>query len=181
MSEYSNQLETAYRLLESKKNIPELFCQFVEAFKKIPSSALTPEIQAKISTIFQDLNKAIQKYNEQFNLLVKELGTLCNTNEQHKTKQFLNAFLDLLRLAFTVYQNDPETLYKIKPAVQNFISLLESKPMNLEENNFTNALFVQLVKSAWALTKSRETIESVHQQITRQRGGHNTRKQKRRY
>jgi len=182
MSEYPVKLETAYTSLSSKKNLPELFCRLFETIQSAPPETYSPETIAKVQTIFQDVNSAVQDYNRQFQMLVKELGILCKNQTQSSTfHQFFSSLLDLFRLAYTVYKEDAEALSHFEPLLQKLLLLLQTNKIHLEqENTFQNALLLQLVKSAWALTNTRETMEGSAKEVQLQQGGKKTRKAKRR-
>ena len=182
MSESLDQFQTAYTAVNLQKNLPELFCKFVDALQAIPPSAQSPELQAEVKTVFQDVNAAVQQYNEQFHLMLRELGLLCQNTAVHrdKIKEFFIAYIDLLRLAYTVYKDDEETLQKFHPLLQKLLTLIETKKINVEQDEpFQNALLLQMVNSAWALSNTSTSMDAVVNKIKQQRGGHKTRKQRR--
>ena len=180
MSGYTSLLQTAFNEVNSKKNLAHHFCKFVEAIQTLPPELSSPESQAQVKELFQDVNTAVEQYNRQFQNLINELGVLCKTpsNNSSLFQQFFSSFTDLLRLAYTVYQEDPEKLSKFQPVLQRFLQLLETNQIHLkEEEPLTNALLLQLVNSAWALTNTRQTMESAAK-LAKQQGGRKTRKQR---
>lgn len=180
MSEFPNQLQTAFLEVNSQKNLSNHFCKFVEALQKLPPELSSPESQAQVKEIFQDVNAAVEQYNRQFQHLIHELGVLCRepTGKQSLFQQFFLSFTDLLRLAYTVYQQNPEKLSRFQPILQRFLQLLETNEIHLQkEEPLTNALLLQLVNSAWALTNTRQSMESAAKQA-KQQGGRKTRKQR---
>jgi hypothetical protein len=182
MSDYSKEFETAYTSVNTKKNLPELFCKLYDALQAIPPSAHTPDVKNSVKDVFQDVNTAVQQYNEQFQLLLHDLGILCQDKpgQKDKIKQFFIAFIDLLRLAYTVYKEDTETLQKFHPILQHLLHLLESNKIQLEqEEPFQNALLLQMINSSWALSNSTTPMDAVANKLNQQRGGHKTRKQRR--
>jgi DNA repair ATPase RecN len=181
MSDYPSQLQTVFNEVNSKQNLAQHFCKFVEAIQTLPPELSSPESQTQVKELFQDVNTAVEQYNRQFQNLMNELGILCRepTGKQSLFHQFFSSFTDLLRLAYTVYQEDPEKLSKFQPVLQRFLQLLETNQMTLQkEEPLTNALLLQLVNSAWALTNTRQTMESAAKQA-KQQGGRKTRKQRR--
>ena len=76
MSEFPNQLQTAFLEVNSQKNLSNHFCKFVEALQKLPPELSSPESQAQVKEIFQDVNAAVEQYNRQFQHLIHELGYL---------------------------------------------------------------------------------------------------------
>ncbi len=181
MSDYPNQLQTVFNEINSKKNLAQYFCKFVEAIQALPPELSSAESQAQVKEIFQDVNTAVEQYNRQFQNLINELGILCRepNGKQPLFEQFFSSFTDLLRLAYTVYEEDPEKLSTFQPVLQILLQLLQSNQINLkQEKPLTNALLLQLVNSTWALANTRQTLESAAKQA-RQQGGRKTRKQRR--
>jgi hypothetical protein len=180
MSDFPSQLETVFNKVNSKKNLAQHFCKFVEAIQSLPPELSSPESQAQVKELFHDVNTAVEQYNRQFQNLINELGIVCRepTGKQPLFQQFFSSFTDLLRLAYTVYQEEPEKLSQFQPILQVFLQLLQTNQIHLKEKEpLTNALLLQLVNSAWALTNTRQTMESVAKQ-TKQQGGRKTRKQR---
>jgi hypothetical protein len=180
MSDYPSQLQTAVANIQSKANLEKHFCKFVEAIQALPPTLSLPDSQAQVKDLFQDVNTAVEQYNRQFQNLINELGVLCRApaGKSSLFEQFFSSFTDLLRLAYTVYQEDPEKLSKFQPVLQVLLTLLETNQIQLQkEEPMTNALLLQLVNSAWALTNTRESMNAVAKE-TRQRGGRKTRKQR---
>ncbi len=184
MSDYPTDLAAAYTKVNTQKNLPELFCQFIEAVQTVSPEILATESTA-VQTLFKDVNSAIQQYNRQFQLLINELGVLCKTSSHPATKiqAFFTSLLDLFRLAYTVYENDPTNLAAFQGLLRTVLGLLDTAHITLQqETPFQKALLVQLVTSAWALTNARQSIEQVAKE-TKQQGGkrRKTRKNKKYY
>jgi hypothetical protein len=180
MSDFPSQLETVFNEVNTKKNLITSFCKFVEAIQALPPELSSPESQAQVKELFQDVNTAVEQYNRQFQNLINELGVLCRepTGKQSLFQQFFTSFTDLLRLAYTVYLDNPEKLSQFQPVLQVVLKLLQSNQISLQkEQPLTNALLLQLVNSAWALTNARESMNAVANQ-NKQRGGRKTRKQR---
>jgi DNA repair ATPase RecN len=180
MSDYSSQLETVLYEVNTRQNLASHFCRFIDAIQRLSPELMSAESQAEVKDLFQDVNTAVEQYNRQFQTLMNELGVLCreSTGNQPLFQQFFSSFSDLLRLAYTVYQTEPEKLSKFQPILQLFLRLLQTNQISLEkEEPLTNALLLQLVNSAWALTNTRQTIQTVAKQV-KQQGGKKTRKQR---
>ena len=180
MSDYPSQLEAANTTLQTKKNLPELFCRFFDAVQRLPSETHSPEAIANVQTVFRDVNSKVEEYNKQFKLLLQELGVLCKeTNQTSKFQQFFKSFLDLLRLAYTVYEKEDEKLHQFEPLLEKILQLLQTNKIQLQQEDIsTNALLLQVMNSAWALTNSRDTMAQTAKLAHSQRGGR-TRKQRR--
>jgi hypothetical protein len=178
MSDYPSQLADAYTKVTTQKNLPELFCRFIDAVQTVPPEILSAESTA-VQSLFNDVNSAIQQYNRQFQLLINELGVLCKTSPQQATKvqAFFTSLLDLFRLAYTVYENDPTNLPPFQELLQKILVLLDTSSIDLQqETPFQKALLVQLVTSAWALTNTRQSMEQVVKETKQQAGGNRKRK-----
>ena len=77
MSDYPSQLQTVFHEVNSKQNLTQHFCKFVEAIQTLPPELSSPESQAQVNDLFQDVNNAVKQYNRQFQNLMNELGILC--------------------------------------------------------------------------------------------------------
>jgi len=154
MSDLEEQLHTLETLIKDKKALPERFCAFVAVLKTIPPTA--PAIQTQVQTFLHDLNQQVEMYDEQYQVLLQELGTLCpaNSTNQDLVSRFFEALLELFSLAMYNY-NDPQPFADL---LDQIASLLKTKTMQLKEDPFQKALLLQLTKSAWALTQSKEDM-----------------------
>ena len=176
---YEGLLEKGYELVNTKTNLPELFCLYTSAISKLPEQDYhTPEVEEKVKSLFQDINKQIDLYNEQFQVLVEELGVLCHDSPGDTSQTFFYGLLDLFRLAYTTYQKYPETLQEFLPLLTEVVNLLEFKRFGEQDNVVQNALLLQMTKSAWALTKNPKPMNAAAKQIVSNRK-QKTRKQKR--
>jgi hypothetical protein len=93
------ELIETFETFQNTKNIPDIFCVFVEQLKTIPAESLTPEVQAEVKAYFQDINKRIQEYDDQYKILMNELGLLCGSNTKTPIAQrFFESLLDFLNL-----------------------------------------------------------------------------------
>lgn len=175
------QIQEAYNTLNTHKKIPELFCKLIQAIQTLPSATYSQEAQDQVNQVYIDVNTKVEEYNRQFQILLNELGVLCRrTNQNSKFQEFFTSFLDLLRMAYTVYNEDEAKLEQFQPVLQKLLVLLKTNQIHLEqENTFQNALLLQLVNSAWALTNTRgESLEQAAR-AAKQQGGRKTRKQRR--
>jgi hypothetical protein len=173
MADFKELLNTAHELLHQKEKLPEKFCHFDAIVESLP-----PTIPDEVYSLFQDVNEQIRAYNQQFLVLKQELGVLCTKEPGHQDKvtKFFSSFLDLFKLAYTVYLQDPEKLKPFQDLLEKFIVFLKTNTLNLE-TPLEKGLLLQLTKSAWAYTKTQETMKSV----AKQEGGklkNRTRKQK---
>lgn len=174
MSEYSSLLNKAYALLQEKDKLPEKFCHFDVIVESLP-----PTVPEEVNQLFHDVNRQIDAYNEQFQVLLNELGVLCTRDSTKKTiiEIFFSALLDLFKLAYSVYQNNPDQLQPFQTVLESFVRFLETNSMNLEDP-IQQGLLLQLTKSAWAYTKTQQSMKTMATQV----GGtlkNRTRKQKR--
>lgn len=176
MADYKDLLNTAYSFLQQKEKLPEKFCHFDVIVEELP-----PTIPEEIQSLFQDVNEQIKAYNEQFLILKQELGVLCvrEPGHQNKVSQFFSSFLDLFKLAYTVYIEDPEKLQPFQSLLEKFVGFLKTNSMTLE-TPLEKGLLLQLTKSAWAYTKTQDTMKSVAKQVGGKLRRH-TRKQKRKH
>ncbi len=174
MADFKELLNTAHALLQQKEKIPEKFCHFDVIVESLP-----PEIPTEVNELFQDVNEQIRAYNEQFLVLKQELGVLCTRESgHHDTVQvFFTSFLDLFKLAYTVYEQLPEKLQPFQTLLEKFIQFLQTNTMKLD-TPLEQGLLLQLTKSAWAYTKTQQSMKSMAKQVGGKLKRH-TRKQKR--
>ena len=161
MADFKELLNTAHTLLQEKEKLPEKFCHFDVIVEDLP-----PTIPHEVSSLFQDINKQIQAYNEQFLILKQELGVLCTRDPKHqdKVEQFFSSFLEFFKLAYTVYIEDPQKLEPFQRLLEKFIGFLQTNTIKLD-TPLEKGLLLQLTKSAWAYTKTQESMKSMAKQV----------------
>ncbi len=174
MADFKELLNTAHFLLQQKERLPEKFCHFDVIVEELP-----PTIPEEVNELFHDVNEQIKAYNEQFLILKQELGVLCTRDptQQDKVQKFFTSFLDLFKLAYTVYINDPQKLEPFQQLLTKFTEFLTKNTMKLE-TPLEKGLLLQLTKSAWAYTKTQESMKTMAKQVGGKLKRH-TRKQKR--
>lgn len=178
-SSYTVTLQEAYEsLTKNQTNISALFCTFTAGVTSLPEP--DAETQERVKQLFQDINKQIELYDRQYEVLKQELGVLCPANPQGTSaKQFFDALLTLFRLAYTTFQEEPDDLDDFLLGLQCLTKVLQTNTFQLEGEPYQKALLLQLTKSAWAYTKNPMSIELAAKQLAK--GGRNkTRKQKQR-
>lgn len=182
IDQYEQHYQEIKQLLQESKALPDLFCQLTTQLRTLPEDVHSQMIQTQVQTLFVDLNKQIEKYNEQFRILLDELGVLCRQGQAEETlvQQFFQGLLDFFRLAFTMYHNNPEKLAPFAFLLDQFHQALVTRKWKLEGETLQKALLLQLTKSAWALTRSNQDILSYTKTVKQQLGGQRkTRKQHR--
>jgi hypothetical protein len=186
MDQYESDYQAIKTQLETTNTntLPDLFCQLTKHLEQVPPQS--EELQKQVQQLFLDVNTEIQRYNEQFQLLVKELGVLCrDERKQDLVQHFFQALLDLFRLASSVYQTTPEKLAPFAALLHEVRLALETRQWKMEGDAFQKALLLQLVTSAWILTRTEKEIPQYARTLTKQlQGGkrnsqHTTRKQRR--
>lgn len=177
-----DQYESDYQAIKEKiqtKNLPDLFCQLERQLTQLPPEVQTEELQEQVRSVFVDVNTEIEKYNEQFQLLVKELGVLCRQESKDIVQRFFQALLDLFRLAPSIYQTAPEKLAPFGTLLHEMRMAMDTGKWKLEGDVFQKALLLQLVKSAWFLTRTEKDMRLYSKTLQKQSGGKNkTRKLK---
>jgi hypothetical protein len=177
--EYPTQHQTTVELLNNEKiNIPDLFCKYVASIERFPAESHTQEIMSA-------MNKRIEEYDEQYQILLNELGVLCS---QGQTKAdislvFFQNLLDFFRLAYSVYQEQPEKLEKFASLLHDIQTFLKTKKLVVQGGPSQEALLLQLTKSAWNMTSSEKSIAAVAKQVggsLKKQTKHKTRKHKQR-
>jgi hypothetical protein len=175
---YSTELQTAYSFVQDPSKLPELFCTFTSQLQDISPDIFTPEIQTQVKEYFQDVNKRIEQYNEQYEILLQELGVLCSEGSKSSIpSRFFQALLDFFRLAYSLYEDQPEKLQVFYPLLQQLTQLLQTGQFQLKGEPLEKALLFQLTTSAWVYSHTNQSMQSVAKQI----GGakkNKTRKQK---
>lgn len=181
--QYAELIREAYEVLNKPTNLNTLFCEFTKEILTLPPPDTAT--QAKVDALFKDVNKQIDLYNEQYQVLKQELGVLCRSDTQTDIpKKFFSALVELFRLAYTTFQHYPTELDDYRIEFQSVLDLLRGGKFQLQGEPYQKALLLQLTKSAWATTKkfSTQTMDQMATQLTNQtkQGGkrNKTRKQK---
>ena len=181
MDQYESDYQAIKIQVETTPKLPDLFCQLQHQLGQFPPEVQSKEIQREVRTFFVDVNKEIQRYNEQFQLLVKELGILCRQESKDLVHQFFQALLDLFRLVPSIYRTTPEKLAPFGQLLHEFRVALDTGTWKLEGDAFQKALLLQLVTSAWVLTRTEKTMLTYAKglQARQTAGGKKTRKLRR--
>jgi hypothetical protein len=171
MDQYESDYQAIKTQLETTNDLPDLFCQLTRHLEQLPPP--NEEVQKQVQQVFLDVNTEIQRYNEQFQLLVRELGILCREQtKQELVQQFFQALLDLFRLASSIYQTSPEKLAPFAALLHELRLALETHQWKMEGDTFQKTLLHQLVTSAWVLTRTEKDIPQYARTLTKQlRGG----------
>lgn len=177
--QYEEQLESTKALLEEPDSLQERFCVLASQIDTLASE--DPQVQAQVKDLFYDVNQQIQAYQEQFQVLVEELGILCRTPSAHQTEttRFFINLVDLLQLAFTTYQEDLDRLAPFLKVLERLGLFLTKQTETLSQDPLSDALLLSLLQSAWAFTSPTKTLRAEAKKL--QAGGkrNRTRKQKR--
>lgn len=173
---------SAKELLATHTSLPERFCALNEALHRVESEQLPLD---QIQPLFHDVSEQIQRYNEQYQVLLNELGVLCHVNgENRKTiPLFFNSIVDFIGLALSLYKDIPEKRQPFEHVLESFLEQLQTQTAwTLPPGAVDQALFLQLLKSSWAFVHPTQTLSAYANQLNSQRGGtkkHKTRKAKR--
>jgi len=178
LEDYEEEYTKINELLNKKQSLPESFCAF---FTEIQTISPDPTVQKEVDSLFQDVNTEIEKYNQQFQILVSELGVLCQVNSDQGSLvvQFFQALLDLFGLALNTYRDYPEKLKVFYSLLSKFKTLLETQKIKLEQDPLQRALLLQLTKSAWALTQTEKDMGLYAKSLRKVGGKRKTRKHRR--
>ena len=163
--------DTAKEVLATHSSLPERFCMLNEALHQISADQLPFD---QVQPLFHDVSQQIQKYNEQYQVLLNELGVLCHVNgENRKTiPLFFNSIVDFSGLALSLYKEIPEKRHPFEHVLQQFLEQLQSQgPWILPTDPREQALFVQLLKSSWAFVHPAQDLSSYANQVKLQMGG----------
>ena len=133
-----------------------------------------------MQTLLYDLNTQVQKYDEQYQVLLQQLGTLCpaKPRKQDLFSSFFEALLELFSLAFHHYK-DSSNIKPFSDLLDQIHILLKTQTMQLKEDPLQKALLLQLTKSAWALTQSKEDMYQYANRLNKKSSKSKTRKQRR--
>ena len=172
-------------LKSNEKKLPDLFCKFVAAIEEFPH-----ETVSNVELYTGDMEKRVKEYDEQYQVLLHELGVLCSKQQTKAdiSLVFFQNLLDFFRLAYSVYQDQPEKLEKFHGLQQDLQRFLEKGTLTIQGDvqgePLQKALLLQLTNQAWALTSSGKSIGSVAKQVggtLKKQNKHRTRKQKQKH
>lgn len=156
MDQYESDYQVVNQQLDTA-NLSNLFCQLEQQLEQIHSN----EIQAEVRALFVDVNAEIEKYREQFQRLVRELGVVCKQESNDLVLKFFQALLDLFRLVPSVYQDNPEKLAPFGHLLHEFRLAVETGRWVGNDTPLQKALLLQLVTSAWVLTRTEKDMHMV--------------------
>ncbi len=163
---YAEKLTQTFTAFQTSKSLPDNFCKFVKVMESIPVESITPEILAQVKTYFYDVNERIKQYDEQYQVLLSELGVLCSEESKSTVpERFFRTLLDFLRLAYSVYEKEPTKLAGFYPILVSLDNLFQTGTFKLEGELLPKALLLQLTKSAWVLSNPKMSMESTAKQI----------------
>ena len=163
---YAEELSQTFTAFQTSKSLPDNFCTYVKFVESIPSESLTPEVLVQVKSYFSDINERIEQYDEQYQLLLQELGVLCNRQSNNTVPEtFFRALLDFLRLAYSIYESQPEKLDVFFPTLKGLHTLFETGNFGFQGDLLSKALLVQLTKSAWVFSNQTQSIDKVANQI----------------
>lgn len=144
-----------------------IYCKYVAALQKFPPDLLQTQ-KDKIQPLFYDVNKQIQKYDDQYNILLQELGVLCptNTTKESKAKTFFKNLQDFIQMGLSIYPEKSDG-YKAFDSVETVLEdFIGGKIENFEQAKpLTKGLLLQLTKSAWFVTSPKTSMEVVAKQM----------------
>jgi hypothetical protein len=169
---YTDLLNRGHALLD-QKNLPEKFI-------KLNTVLQTPYEKKNVSYLFVDINQQIQNYKDQFAVIVQELGVLAPTplQKNETVSLFFLRLLDLFKMAKTVYDSSNTRRQAFEALLERYVEFLGTGEISFDSDE-ERSLFDELVQSAWALTKSPTSMNT----LAKQEGGRlksKTRRHKRR-
>lgn len=163
---YAEELSQTFTAFQTTPSLPDNFCTYVQFVESISPESITPEILTQVKSYFSDLNERIGQYDEQYQLLLKELGVLCNQQSKSTIPEtFFRALLDFLRLAYSIYETQSEKLDVFFPTLKALHRLFETGTFKFEGDLLAKALLLQLTKSAWLYSNQSQPMENVAKQI----------------
>jgi hypothetical protein len=159
---YAEKLSQTFTAFQTSKSLPDNFCSYVQFVESIPAETLTPEVLVQVKSYFSDINQRIEQYDEQYQLLLRELGVVCSEPSKHTIPEtFFRALLDFLRLAFSIYETRPEKLEVFFPTLKGLDTLFRTGNFGFEGDLLSKALLLQLTKSAWVSSNQSQPINKV--------------------
>ena len=173
MDQYESDYQAIKTQFQTIHSLPDLFCQLTKQLEQLPPEIHNVEVQKQVQQLFLDVNEEIQRYNEQYQLLVRELGVLCKEDSQDQVHRFFQALLDLFRLASSIYQTNPEKLAPFGALLHEFRQAIDTKTWKIEGDIFQKALLFQLTKSAWVFTRTEKDMTAYAKVVQKQSGGKN--------
>ncbi len=161
LESYEQALQKGLALVNGETSLAQPFCTFVKAMESLPSQDFTVA-----NRLFQDMNKEIDLYNQQYKILVKELGILCPSDPEGEAgKRFFSALLDLYRAALRPF-HDSKDLQFFNSSLQEVVTLMETgKWTGKQEQSVSNALLILLKKSAYVLSKNKLSMTDQVKQL----------------
>lgn len=163
---YAEELNKTFKAFQTSTSLPDNFCTYVKFMETIPADSITPEILSQVKDYFFDVNERIKQYDEQYQVLLSELGVLCSDESKSTTpERFFRTLLDFLRLAYSVYESDPTKLAGFYPLLISLHKLFTTGTFKVEGELLQKALLLQLTKSSWLLSKQTLPIEKIAKQI----------------
>jgi hypothetical protein len=154
--------------------LSERFCLFVEEIRQASAEPISASLQQDVDDLFLDVNRRVVAYNEQYSVLVEELGLFCENHSPtvHVYVQtFFQSLLDFLQIAFTVYQADPGRLTPFSQVLTSLTTGLTTGAGFVPEEDLPKALLLRLIPSAWAVTASPSSLEETASSLATQTGG----------
>ena len=175
-------LQQGRAALESQP-LPERFCSFVQEIQQASAEPLSESLQETVKDLFLDVNRRVVAYNDQYSVLVEELGLLCEDSAPNApVETFFQSLLDFLQIASSVYASDPQRLTPFVEVLTSLVTGLESGTGFVPQEQVPRALLLVLIPSAWAVTASPSTLKETAASLETQQGGRRkrlTRKRKR--
>ncbi len=175
---------SAKEILATSPSLSERFCSLTDSLATIDPGQISPELLEALKPLFYDVSLQIQRYNEQYQVLVSELGVLCHTNgETRKTiPLFFTSMVDFLGLGLSLYESVPDKRERFAHVLDSINqNLLTKGRWQLPEDPLEKALLIQLVKSSWAFVHPDKDLSYYANQVRPSIGGSKkTRKLKRR-
>lgn len=144
-----------------------LYCTYVKAIEKIPQKLLD-EKKDEVKSLFYDVNQRIREYDQQYQVLLKELGVLCpmGATKQDSINYFFKTINDYLQLGLTTYSHDPEKKKVFADVTELMNKFLKKEIFDFEQAQpLEKALLVQITKSAWVLTNPEKSMNKVAVQL----------------
>lgn len=171
LESYEQTLQQGRVALESQP-LPERFCSFVGEVQQTSAQLTHDSLQETVKDLFLDVNRRVVAYNDQYSVLVEELGLLCeNETPAAPAQTFFKALLDFLQIAFDVYSTDPARLTPFSEVATSLVTGLTTGGGFLPQEELPRALLLTLIPSAWAITASPSSLEETAASLAKQQGG----------
>jgi len=151
--------------------LPERFCSFVEEIQQTTAQLTHDSLQENVKDLFLDVNRRVVAYNEQYSVLVEELGLMCeNEVPAAPVLVFFHGLLDFLQIASDVYQADPVRLAPFSTVATSLVTGLTTGSGFLPQEEVPRALLLTLIPSVWTVTASPSTLEETAAALVKQGG-----------